>query len=69
MNIFVNDKKIGTSLLSVKKKVKKVSGINADAIIEIRYHKGNILRYKIVTKSVDTKRTKGLTRVNFKLIQ
>lgn len=69
MNIFIGNKKVGTSLVSVKQKVKRVSGISADSIIEVRYKKGKIIKYKIITRSVDTKRSKGNTRVNFQLVK
>ena len=69
MNIYINNQRVASSLLTVKKKVKKVSGIASGSIIEIRYPKGKSIKYLIVTKSVDTKKTKGLTKVNFKLVK
>ena len=66
MKIEFNGKIVANSLLALRKKIKKVgSGVTNGSIIELVFPKGTRTKLKVVTKSFDTKKTKGLTKVNF----
>lgn len=68
MKFKYNGKEVGTSFVEVKRKVKKaLNGLTTDKMIQCIFPKGRVLNYKIVTKSVDTKKKKGCMNVKFLL--
>lgn len=69
MKIFYNNKKVGNNLVTLKRQIKIAkSPVAKDSIIEVRYPKGRIIKYKIVTSSVDTRKKKGVLKINYILV-
>lgn len=70
MKVYLDNKKVGNNLVIVRRKVKKnINGLTDGKIIECRYPKGKITSFKISTKAVDTRKTKGCMVVKFNLIK
>lgn len=68
MRFFFNNKPVGRTFLQVKTKVKKnLNGLVPGSIVECRHHNKTVVKYEIITKSVDNKKTKGCLAVRFKI--
>lgn len=68
MRFYFNNKPVGRTFLQVKTKVKRaLNGLTAGSIVECRHHNKTVLKYEIVTKSVDNKKSKGCLAVRFKV--
>ena len=66
MKIEFNGKVVANSILALRKKIKKVgSGVTNGSVVELVFPKGTRTKLKVITKSFDTKKVKGLTKVNF----
>lgn len=66
MKIYFNGKKVAESFKQLRTKIKNVgSGITKGSIVSLIYPKGTELKFEVLTKSVDTKKKKGITKVNF----
>lgn len=68
MEIYCNNLLVGYNLLTLRQKIKKVNvaGIANNSLITLKYRNGTKVNYRVVIKSVDTKKKKGLTKVLFK---